>query len=118
MSLASDFAARYARPPSTTTVDSAVSIHTNVRAALGDSEYATFLQGSYKNDTALWDMNDVDIVALSRGVKSSVFTGTVPVNGGISWNELFARVERKLQAVEAYKGMYCPSVNRTLGLRS
>lgn len=105
MSLASTFVAQYARVPSASTVERAVSIHENVRALLGDGDYATFLQGSYKNDTALWDMNDVDIVAVSRGLVSTHFNGTTPTNG-VSWDEIFARVERKLQADARYRGKW------------
>jgi hypothetical protein len=105
MSLAAEFVARYSRPPSPTTVSRAVSLHQGVRELLGDAEYATFLQGSYKNDTALWDMNDVDIVAMARGVRSSVFTGSVPVSV-VTWDEIFARIERKLQADPRYQGKW------------
>jgi hypothetical protein len=97
MSLAASFLTQHARPPSKSTVERAVSIHQNVRAILGDTEYATFLQGSYKNDTALWDMNDVDIVAVSRSLVSSHFNGTTSING-VSWEEIFSRIERKLQS--------------------
>jgi hypothetical protein len=103
--LAADFVARYARPPSTTTVNQAVATHESVRALLGDSAYLTFLQGSYKNDTALWDMNDVDIVAVSRDLVSIAFTGT-PGGAPVAWDEIFARIERKLQADHRYQGRW------------
>lgn len=106
MNLAGEYAARYARPPARTTVDQAVSIHQNVRGLLGDTDYATFLQGSYKNDTALWDMNDVDIVAVSRGLVSMHFTGGTSSSGGVSWDEIFARIERKLQGDVRYRGKW------------
>lgn len=105
MSPAASFVAQYARVPSASTVERAVSIHQNVRALLGDLDYSTFLQGSYKNDTALWDMNDVDIVAVSRGLVSSHFNGTTPTNG-VSWEEIFGRIERKLQADARYQGKW------------
>jgi hypothetical protein len=103
--LPAEFVARYARPPADTTVKQAISIHENVRAVLGDSDYATFLQGSYKNDTALWDMNDVDIVAVSRGLRSTVFSGQ-PGGEPVAWPEIFARIERKLQTDQRYQGKW------------
>lgn len=103
--LPADFVARYARPPSDTTVKRAVSIHQGVRELLGDAEYATLLQGSYKNDTALWDMNDVDIVAVSRNLVSSHFTGAAPTNP-VPWTEIFSRIERKLQGDPRYEGKW------------
>jgi hypothetical protein len=103
--LPNDFVLRYARPPSESTVARAVSLHQNVRAALGEG-YATLLQGSYKNDTSLWDMNDVDLVAVSYGVVSNAF-GRVPSGGTpVSWDEIFARIERKLQADSRYAGKW------------
>ena len=103
--LPTEFVARYSRPPSQTTTEQAVSIHRNVRELLGDSEYATLLQGSYKNDTALWDMNDVDIVAVARNVQSGTFSGTSTTNQ-ISWSEIFDRIERLLQRDSRYQGKW------------
>jgi hypothetical protein len=103
--LPADFVARYARPPSETTVSRAVSIHQSVRDLLSDSDYATLLQGSYKNDTALWDMNDVDIVAVSKNLVSTHFTGN-PVTNGVPWTDIFTRIEQKLQADTRYQGKW------------
>lgn len=100
-----DFVTRYARPPSETTVKRAISTHENVRTLLGDSDYATLLQGSYKNDTALWDMNDVDIVAVSRNLVSRAFSAGSP-GEGVAWTEIFARIERKLQSDPRYQGRW------------
>lgn len=100
-----EFVASYARPPAQTTVDRAVSIHTNIRALLGDAEYDTFLQGSYKNDTALWDLNDVDVVAVSRALVSTQFGGSTG-GVGVPWTEIFARIERKLQGDVRYQGKW------------
>jgi hypothetical protein len=105
MSSISEFVGRYARPPSQTTVDQAISTHEAVRTLLGDKDYLTFLQGSYKNDTALWDMNDVDIVAVARNLVSSTFTGRVSQTS-VSWEEIFARIERKLDADPRYRGKW------------
>lgn len=103
--LFADFVMRYARPPSETTVGRAISTHESVRGVLGDAEYATLLQGSYKNDTALWDMNDVDIVAVSRNLVSRTFSGMTG-GEGVAWPEIFARVERKLQSDARYAGRW------------
>lgn len=103
--LPAELVARYARPPSETTIKRAISIHESVRAVLGDVDYATFLQGSYKNDTALWDMNDVDIVAVSRNLVSSAFSGSSG-GAGVAWTEIFARIERKLQSDIRYQGRW------------
>lgn len=100
--LPNEFVLRYARPPSETTVAQAKSLHENVRAVLGDLDYATLLQGSYKNDTSLWDMNDVDLVAVSRGLMSGSFGRVAPGGATVSWDEIFAQIERKLQADARY----------------
>lgn len=105
MSPAYEYAACYARPPATTTVGQAVSLHQNVRSLLGDTDYATFLQGSYKNDTALWDMNDVDIVAVTRGIYSGHFAGAIATSG-IPWDEVFSRIERMLHGDSRYRGKW------------
>jgi hypothetical protein len=103
--LSADLLTRYARPPSDATASRAISTHESVRGVLGDTEYATLLQGSYKNDTALWEMNDVDIVAVSRNLVSRAFSGTTG-GDGVAWPEIFARVERKLQSDARYAGRW------------
>ncbi|MDQ3630502.1 MAG: hypothetical protein M3417_04330 [Actinomycetota bacterium] len=58
---------RYSAGPSTTRSAAVKSLHENIRSALenwGDRKFDTFLQGSYRNGTAIADINDVDIVAL------------------------------------------------------
>jgi hypothetical protein len=86
---------RYEAGPSQTTVDVVKSLHTNIRAALGSS-YETFLQGSYKNDTATGDL-DVDIVAIRKETISSVFNGITPTNP-VSWDTIFGEVQQRLEA--------------------
>ncbi|KZS71502.1 hypothetical protein A4G29_20360 [Mycobacterium kansasii] len=57
----------YAAGPSTARTTAVKSLQENVRAALaaaGGNNFDTFLQGSYRNNTAIADINDVDIVAL------------------------------------------------------
>jgi hypothetical protein len=53
---------RYSTGPTPTRIRSVAALQRTIRAALG-TEYETFLQGSYRNGTALADINDVDIVA-------------------------------------------------------
>ncbi|WP_437515152.1 hypothetical protein [Sorangium sp. So ce1099] len=50
-------------------------------------------------------MNDVDIVAVSRNLVSTHFTGTMPTNG-VPWTEIFSRIEQKLQADPRYQGKW------------
>jgi hypothetical protein len=104
--LSNEFVLRYARPPADSTIARAKSIHENVRALLGDADYATLLQGSYKNDTSLWYMNDVDLVAVSRGLVSRTFNRTATSGSSVSWAEIFTRVERKLQSDSRYAGKW------------
>lgn len=118
--LDADFVGRFARGPSTTTTSTVISAHTSIRKLLGDTDYATLLQGSYKNDTALWDINDVDIVAVSTNLRSRAHSGW-PGNGGpgTTWHEIFAKIEQKLESSALYKGKWerkdkCIQVNTTM----
>lgn len=74
----------------------------SVRDALG-AEYETFLQGSYKNDTSIKDINDVDIVALRKGTVSGVFSAEHFENP-VSWGQIFKDATARLEAVEKFKG--------------
>lgn len=65
-------ATRYTAAPAPTTVTAVKSLHENIRALLGD-DYETVLQGSYKNDTSIPDLNDVDIVAIRKKIFSGTF---------------------------------------------
>lgn len=59
--------ARYSAGPSAARTSAVKALHENIRSALenwGDKKFDTFLQGSYRNGTAIADINDVDIVAL------------------------------------------------------
>lgn len=58
---------RYSAGPSSARTTTVKLLQENVRAALAADEgikFDTFLQGSYRNGTAIADINDVDIVAL------------------------------------------------------
>lgn len=100
-----NYLARYARGPSATTVEQAVRTHEAIRSLLGETDYATLLQGSYKNDTALWDMNDVDIVVAARSMFSSVHGGSTG-GASITWDEIFGRIERTLDGDARYRGRW------------
>lgn len=90
--LDNEFVLTYARPPSDAIRQQAIAYHQKVRAQLGDTDYVTFLQGSYANETALADMNDVDIVVVRKNLTG---TGGAPL-GGTSWSALFKEVAAKL----------------------
>lgn len=103
--LDTEFVNRYARGPAPSTIEQAISLHQNVREVLGDIEYFTLLQGSYKNDTVLWDMNDVDIVAVSRSIRSSGFGNRQSyAYTPVSWDEIFRRIEAKIHNDVRYRG--------------
>jgi hypothetical protein len=94
--------ARYTAAPAATTVAAAKSLQESIRDVLG-SDYETFLQGSYKNDTGIPDLNDVDIVALRKSTTSGVFSGVVPIYL-ISWEQIFREVQTALEASNHYRG--------------
>jgi hypothetical protein len=98
----SDAAHLYEAGPSKTTVATVSTLQNNVRAILGSS-YETLLQGSYKNDTSISDLNDVDIVAIRKSTTSTVFTNT-PSTNPISWETIFDEVCRQLEANGNYSG--------------
>ena len=78
---------RYAAGPSVTRRSAVKSLQENVRKALEDAEphrFDTFLQGSYRNATAIADINDVDIVALYDPWRSPATDA--------DWNKLFSRI--------------------------
>ncbi len=95
-------ATRYTATPSPTTVAAVKQLHESVREVLGTG-YDTFLQGSYRNGTAVPDINDVDIVALRRGTRSSYFTGSTPTFP-VTWEEIFGEVQRTLESSWLYRG--------------
>lgn len=64
------------------------------------------LAGQAWNDTSLWDMNDVDLVAVSRGLVSSGFGRVASGGPSVSWDDIFTRIERKLQSDSRYAGKW------------
>ena len=71
-----------------------------IQSLLGSTHH-TFLQGSYKNDTATSDINDVDIVA----VRLTTYSGTFSPHRSdkmILWDQIFAEIEAKLRNQNRY----------------
>jgi hypothetical protein len=94
-------AKQYDTAPPRSTVDAVRRLHTTIRDTLGSS-YETFLEGSYKNDTAVDDL-DVDIVAIRKNTTSTVFTGR-PATRTISWDTIFDEVRNYLESSGYYRG--------------
>lgn len=100
--ISDDLVARYSAGTSTAKVNQAKSLRKDVEEALG-YEYQVFLQGSYRNSTGVADLNDVDIVALSTTVHSTVGRG--PALYPVTWDETFERVEERLDAHPRFSGL-------------
>jgi len=95
--------ARYAAAPSDSTVAAVKSLHESIRETLGDG-YETFLQGSYRNDTGVADLNDVDIVAVRTSLVSGVFTSITSSTSAVTWDRIFQDVQDALESSRHYKG--------------
>jgi hypothetical protein len=90
---------RYAAGPSATRSTAVKSLHENIRSALeiwSDKQFDTFLQGSYRNGTAIADINDVDIVALYDPWSSP--------EPPARWEWLFSRVAEILRETSLVSG--------------
>lgn len=87
--------------PSQTRRDQAVNLNAFIQGLFGDS-YHTFLQGSYKNHTAISDLPDIDIVVM----RSQTYSGThSPHAGGhptISWGQIFSPIKETLGGQKKY----------------
>lgn len=94
-------ARRYQEAPPQSTIEAVKRLHITIRDVLGPS-YETFLQGSYKNDTAVGDL-DVDIVAIRKNTTSAVFTG-IPSTNPISWETIFSELRSQLEKSGYYRG--------------
>lgn len=95
--------------PSLTYVGTAASEHSNVRRLLedrlgpaGELEVVTFLQGSYRQDTAIHSINDIDIVALCSAL-SQPGSG---LSSARSWSrdDIFAALQAALLEDHRYRG--------------
>jgi len=95
--------------PSATFLQTAASQHNSIRALIEDANGpaaqlapVTFLQGSYRQQTAIYTINDVDIVVLCK----LSYPGTPGVGGGKSYSrdEIFRIIAAPLLADGRYRG--------------
>ena len=99
---------KHHKAPSQTTTDEAVKLYNDLKTLLG-TNYEVFLQGSYKNDTSVRDMNDVDIVAIRKTTYSGVFSPpATEVRGSIHWNQIFTEIENIIQNSTSYRSRLLP----------
>ena len=94
---------RYTAAPSQTTVATVKRLHEHIRDVLG-GDYETFLQGSYKNDTSIPDLNDVDIVAVRRTVRSGIHQPPVLSVTVVPFETIFDDIQRRLEGTVQYRG--------------
>jgi hypothetical protein len=90
---------RYAAGPSSSRTAQVKNLQENIRQALAGSNigsFDTFLQGSYRNGTAIADINDVDIVALYDPWKSP--------ESASRWTWLFRHIANILQQSSLVSG--------------
>ena len=85
---------KYSKPPSVSTTSAVIKLHEAIRGMFSEDKYITLLQGSYKNDTAISDINDVDIVVVVKRIISGVHGNPLKKTGNtISWGDIFTEVE-------------------------
>lgn len=90
---------KHTKPISTTTRSQVAELQNHIQEVL--ENHHTFLQGSYKNDTSISDINDVDIVAIRTTTFSSVHTGR-SYSTSIPWETIFSEIETKLKGQTRY----------------
>jgi len=61
----------------------------SVRDLLEEAEYPVDISSSCKNDTALWNINDVDIAAVSQGLVRTHFNSS---NTQVSSDEAISHI--------------------------
>lgn len=86
--------------PSSTKTTEVKRMQEYIQELLGATHH-TFLQGSYKNDTAVSDINDVDIVAIRLRTYSSTHSG-IPCERSIAWDAIFSEIETILRNQKRY----------------
>lgn len=91
---------RHTQAPSPSKISSVAKLQNYIQELLGSTHH-TFLQGSYRNDTAIADINDVDIVAVRLDTYSGVYSQT-PTNQSILWEQIFSEIEEILKAQKLY----------------
>jgi hypothetical protein len=86
--------------PTQSKIEKVKNLHIYIRDILGEN-YHTFLQGSYRNDTAIADINDVDIVAIRKNTYSGQHA---PRNceSKVYWETIFQEIEKKLSCPNIY----------------
>ncbi len=86
--------------PSATKTTQVATLQNYIQELLGDTHH-TFLQGSYVNDTAIADINDVDIVAVRKTTYSSIHSPH-KFDSSIPWESIFLEIEMKLRSQSRY----------------
>lgn len=76
-------------------------LQNHIQEILGDTHH-TFLQGSYKNDTSISDINDVDIVAVRINTYSARHSSQIVTSTTIQWDSIFSEIEQKLRSQKLY----------------
>jgi hypothetical protein len=89
------------KAPSPTKISQVSNLQNFIQKILGDTHY-TFLQGSYKNDTSISDINDVDIVAIRLTTYSGVYSN-IQLPDRIIWDTIFTEIENKLKNQNLYQ---------------
>ena len=80
---------RFSAGPSESKVTQVANLQTTIRDVLGLDDYDTFLQGSYRNGTAIADINDVDIVARRKATNAPLSSPR--------WESLFNTIASRLR---------------------
>lgn len=86
--------------PSASKTTQVATLQNFIQQLLGETHH-TFLQGSYVNDTAIRDINDVDIVAVRKTTYSAIHS-PYRFDQSILWNDIFTEIERKLKDQSKY----------------
>lgn len=88
---------KYAKPPSPSVVSQVKVLHETIRDVFPGDQYLTILQGSYKNDTAVKDINDVDIVVICKKIISGTFGNPAKKSSTVvSWDSIFQNIKEFL----------------------
>jgi hypothetical protein len=108
---------RLSKGPSVTKTSQVANIQTHIQNIFS-AGFHSFLQGSYKNDTAILDINDVDIMVIKLSTYSSRHSPFAPGNPLIYWETIFGEIEQKLKDQNLYKwtikrGNKCITVTST-----
>jgi len=88
------------RGPSATKTAQVANLQNFIQDLLSDTHHA-FLQGSYANDTAIADINDVDIIA----IRKTTYSGTYSPHRfeqSVFWDQIFTEIKQKLENQNRY----------------